>query len=536
MKRFTAGELPGTADVVIIGGGITGASVARDAALRGLSTVLIERGDFASGTSSRSSKLIHGGLRYLQSYQFAMVHESVREREVMMRIAPHLAELRPFLYLIYRGYPESRALLNVGLTVYDAFSRAPLPRWHRMLGRDAVLRREPHINRDGLRGAGLYHDALTDDARLVLDVLESAHRAGALLANHREATGLIHQSGRIAGVEVTDRFTGDHTTIRARSVVNAAGPWVDRVLGLDGPVSAPTLRPTKGAHIVLRREDFPLDTAVFLRSPTDGRVVWPTPTADGRHIYIGSTDTDTTASPDDVVADEQDLAYLLDVANHTLPDAEVGPEHLVASWAGLRPIVAPPPGTANSDASREHSISEGRNGMITAAGGKLTTARLMGREIVELVVAQLRDRHGIRGVPASTTGTVPIAGGDPGDRFQAERRLARVDPPTAQRWLRRYGGNATAVAESGHQEPIGDTELTDAEIRYAVDHEMARTISDVLVRRTGSFYWSDDGDAAAVATVADIVAQRTDRSTTDMAAQRAAYSDWVTRNRGTRCS
>jgi glycerol-3-phosphate dehydrogenase len=174
MRRFTSADLPATADVLVVGGGITGASVARDAALRGLSTVLVERDDFASGTSSRSSKLIHGGLRYLQTYQFALVHESVREREVMMRIAPHLATLRPFLYLIYEGDPEGKALLNLGLTFYDAFARAPRRRRHRMLGRGAVLRREPYLNPEGLRGGGLFYDALTDDARLVLDVLESA--------------------------------------------------------------------------------------------------------------------------------------------------------------------------------------------------------------------------------------------------------------------------------------------------------------------------------------------------------------------------
>ena len=536
MRRFTTADLPATADVLVVGGGITGASVARDAALRGLSTVLVERDDFASGTSSRSSKLIHGGLRYLQTYQFAMVHESVREREVMMRIAPHLAALRPFLYLIYEGDPEGKALLNLGLTFYDAFARAPRRRRHRMLGRGAVLRREPYLNPEGLRGGGLFYDALTDDARLVLDVLESAHRAGALVANHREVTGLVRDGGRVVGAEVTDRLTGEQFTVRARTVVNAAGPWVDGVLGLERDVRTPTLRPTKGAHIVLRTDDFPLNTAVFRRSPTDGRVVWPTPAADGRHVYVGTTDTDFTGSPDDVVADEQDIAYLLDAANHTLPDVKVGPEHLVASWAGLRPIVAPPPGTTNSDASREHSITEGPGGMITAAGGKLTTARLMGREIVERVVEQLRERHGVRGVPASTTATVPIAGGDPGERFRAERELAGVAPDLAERWLRRYGGTASAVARAGGHEPIAGTELTDAEIRHAVDDEMARTVSDVLVRRTGSFYWSADGDAAAVAAVSDVLGERLGLTPDQLSTQRADYADWVARNRGRRLS
>lgn len=534
VRRFGPSDLSEHVDVLIIGGGITGASAARDAALRGLSTVLIERDDFASGTSSRSSKLIHGGLRYLQTYQFRMVHESVREREIMMRIAPHLADLQPFLYLLYHGYPEGKPLLNLGLTFYDAFSRAPLRRWHRMLGRDAVLEREPHLNSQGLTGAGLYHDAMTDDARLVIDVLKSAAAAGARLANHAEAVGLVRERGRVAGAEVTDRITGAETTIRARTVVNAAGPWVDRVLGLDTEVQHPTLRPTKGVHLVLRAEDFPLHTAVFLRSPSDNRVVWPTPALDGRHVYIGTTDTEFNGSPSDVVADEHDIAYLLEAANHTLPDAKVGPEHIVATWAGLRPITAPPPGTSNSSASREHSITEGNSGLITVAGGKLTTARIMGRQIVEHVIEQLRRDHGVRGVPTSTTATTPISGGDPAARFHAQRALARLPTEPARRWFRRYGSNAELVAAAGSHEPIADTELTDAEVRYAVEHEMAMTIADVLVRRTGSFFWSADGDAAAIDHVAGALAQHHQFSESVLATQRADYEDWVARNRGHR--
>ncbi|NMI01376.1 FAD-dependent oxidoreductase [Pseudonocardia acidicola] len=541
MKRFTPADLPTEADVLVIGGGITGASVARDAALRGLSVVLVDRDDFAGGTSSRSSKLIHGGLRYLQTYQFAMVHESVREREVMMRIAPHLADLQPFMYLLYEGYPEGKALLNLGLTVYDAFSRAPLRRWHRMLGREAVLRREPHLNPDGLKGAGLYHDALTDDARLVIDVLESAYRAGALLGNHREVTGLVRERGRITGAEVVDRITGEQILVRAKTVVNAAGPWVDRVLGLERPVEHPTLRPTKGVHIVLRTEDFPLHTAVFLRSPSDGRVVWPTPAGDGRHVYIGTTDTDFSGSVDDVVGGEEDFAYLLEAANHALPGAKLDSSDIVASWAGLRPLIAPEPGTSNSAASREHSITTGPAGMITVAGGKLTTARLMGAQIVDVVADQLRERAGVRGVPASTTGRVPISGGDPGEIFRAERAVASAPATeeTRRRWLRRYGGNASALAQAAVRDPgsgatIGESGLTPAEIDHAVHREMAMTVSDVLVRRTGSFFWSADGDRSAADRVSDALDAVHHYPPQQRAQQQAAYADWVARNRGTR--
>lgn len=540
MKRFSQSELPAEADLLVIGGGITGASVARDAALRGLSVVLVDRDDFAGGTSSRSSKLIHGGLRYLQTYQFRMVHESVREREVMLRIAPHLADLQPFMYLVYEGYPEGRALLNLGLTFYDAFSRAPLSRRHRMMGRDAVLRREPHLNPAGLKGAGLYHDALTDDARLVIDVLESAYEAGALLGNHREVTALVRDKGRIAGAEIVDRLTDEHLTVRARTVVNAAGPWVDRVLGLERAPKNPTLRPTKGVHIVLRAEDFPLHTAVFLRSPSDDRVVWPTPAGDGKHVYVGTTDTEFTGSLDEVAGDEEDFAYLLEAANHTLPGARVDSSHIVASWAGLRPLIAPDPGTSNSAASREHSVTVGPEGLITVAGGKLTTARLMAAQIVDTAATQLADRWGVRGLPASTTGTVPVSGGAPGALFRARSTVtaAPVAEATRQRWLRRYGGNAALLAEAaaghaGYGEPIGDSELTPAEIRHAVVHDMAMTVSDVLVRRTGSFFWSADGDAAVIDQVSDALEAEHGYSPRQRARQQADYTHWVARNRGT---
>jgi glycerol-3-phosphate dehydrogenase len=532
VRRFAPAELPGVADVLVIGGGITGASVARDAALRGLSTVLVERDDVASGTSSRSSKLIHGGLRYLQTYQFRLVHESVREREVMMRIAPHRARLEPFLYLVYDGYPEQGGLVNLGLTVYDVFARAPLRRRHRMLGRDAVLHREPHLNPEGLRGAGLYHDAATDDARLTLDVLESAHRAGALVANHREAVGLVRERDRVAGAEIRDRITGEETIVRARTVVNAAGPWVDAVLGLEQPVGHPTLRPSKGVHIVLRTEDLPLRTAVFLRSPTDGRVVWPIPAGDDRHVYVGTTDTAFSGSADDVVADERDVAYLLAVANHAVPEARVGPEHVVGSWAGLRPIVAPPPDTSNADAPREHVVTETASGMITVAGGKLTTARRMARQAVDAVVATLGEHHGVRGVPPSSTERVAIAGGASAELFRAERAVAGsgADERTRRRWLRRYGGAAERVA-AGDPTRIADTELTAAEVAHAVREEMAMTVSDVLVRRTGSFFWSDDGEDRAVDAVSDALDVAHGFGPDVRATQQKDYRTWVARNR-----
>ncbi len=543
MKRFTAADLPTEADLLVIGGGVTGACTARDAALRGLSVVLVERDDFAAGTSSRSSKLIHGGLRYLQTYQFRMVHESVRERELLLRLAPHLTHMRPFIYLLYDGDPESRWLLNLGLTCYDVFARMPRRRRHRMLSPARVADLEPHLERDGLVGGGLYFDALTDDARVVVDTVKSAVEAGALVANHSEVVELITERGRIAGARVADRQGGADLEIRARVVLNTAGPWVDRVRRLADPGAAttprPILRPTKGVHIVVRRADFPLNHAVFLRAPRDNRVVWPIPALDGEHVYIGTTDTDYDGPLDDVVADADDVAYLLEVANRAIPEAKLDAGHVVGTWAGLRPLVAPPDDKAASAVPREHVITVGPGGMLTIAGGKLTTARVMAQQLVDAAAKVLADDHGVRGVPASRSAQVPLSGGDPAALFRAKRAVARagIPRPVAEHWLGRYGGNAEHLAALATADPavaaeiIGPGRLTRAEIRHAVDHEMARALTDLLVRRTSTFFWYSDGGLAEADAISREMTDRLGWSEAERRRQLDAYADQVRRNR-----
>ncbi len=376
-------------DLIVIGGGITGVATARDAALRGLSVLLVEKDDFAAGTSSRSTKLIHGGLRYLETYQFKMVAESLQERERMLRLAPHLTEVRPFLYLLYRGYPETRFKLSLGLTFYDAASGQWRKRRHAMLSREQVLEHEPHLNPEGLLGAGRFYDVLTDDARLTLDTAKGAARAGAVLLNHARVTGLLIEAGEARGVRIEDQLGGGVVEVHGRQVLNATGPWTEQTRALEDGGPAGRLRPTKGVHIVLRKRDFPLNTAVFLRSPDDNRVVWPIPSLDDSLVYVGTTDTDYIGDPDSVRPEEADLQYLLNVANHTIPDARLDLSHVVGCWAGLRPLVAPSPGTSTGNTSREHAISVGPAGMLTISGGKLTSSRLMARQFVDAAVERL---------------------------------------------------------------------------------------------------------------------------------------------------
>jgi glycerol-3-phosphate dehydrogenase len=542
MRRFGLGDVAGrTFDIAIVGGGITGASTARDAALRGLSTVLVEKGDFASGTSSRSTKLLHGGVRYLESYQFKLVRESCRERELMLKLAPHLATVRPFIYVLYRGYPENMFLLNAGLTVYDIFSGSPLKRHHRMLRGAALLREEPHLNSAGLQGGGRYYDFLTDDARFTIESLKGATEAGALAANYMEVTGLVMERGRVSGIEVADRLTGENGTIRARQVINTSGPWTDQVRFLEDGVHDRLLRPTKGVHIVVRKQDFPLNHAVFLRSPRDNRVVWPIPALDEDLVYIGTTDTDYDGPLDHVTATAEDVDYLLEAANFAIPDARLGLRNVVATWAGLRPLVKPEGELATSAVSRDHQIMLSPAGLLTIAGGKMTTGRLMGEQVVDAAVTTLGTNFGLHGVPHSRSATVPLSGGDASARFAARRRtseLSSVDPAIRQRWLATYGGNASALADRLRTDPeagrdLGARQLSLAEVRYAVEEEMARTVADFFARRASVFYWTEDGGLGVADAVASEMATLLGWHADEQATQIAAYRDLVAANRFT---
>ena len=538
MRRFALDEIEGrTFDVAIIGGGITGASAAREAALRGLSVALVEKSDFASGTSSRSTKLLHGGLRYLESHEFKLVREACHERELMLKLAPHLANIRPFIYVLYQGYPESMRLLAAGLSIYDVFSGNPLKRRHRMLSPQSLLNVEPHLNAEQLVGGGLYYDFLTDDARFTIDVLKGAAAAGARAANYMEVTGLVLSDGNVRGIEVADGVTGEAGVVRARQVINTAGPWVDTVRFLEEGVGERLLRPTKGVHIVLRKQDFPLEHAVFVRSPRDNRVVWPIPALDEELVYIGTTDTDYEGPLDHVTATEDDIDYLLEVANFTIPETAVDRRHIVATWAGLRPLIGPEGSMAASSVSREQQIITSPRGLLTIAGGKLTTARVMGVQVIDSAIKLLAENYGIHEVPRSRSATVPISGGDPGELFLAHRRLAElpIEQGVRDRW-RVYGGNAQALAEIVEADPaagrdLGVKHLTPAEIRYAVQHEMALTITDFFARRASLFYWTEDGGLSIGDEVAEEMAHLLGWSAEQQSEQLSAYRAWVEANR-----
>jgi len=520
-------------DVIVVGGGVTGAAIARDAALRGMRALLLERDDFGSGTSSRSSKMIHGGLRYLETYQFGLVAEGVREREVSLKLAPHITHITPHMYLIYEGDSYGLGMLNMAMTFYDVASGQWRKRRHTMLSAKQVLEREPHLNPKGLKGAGLYYDALTDDARYTIDMVNSAYTHGADVANHAHVTGLIKDSGWVVGVEVENTLTGSKKQFYGRVVVNATGPWTNTLLAEEYGTAAAKLKPSKGAHIVFDKADFPLNTVIFLRSPDDGRVTWPTPSLEHDRVYVGTTDTAYTGDPDHVEPDEKDIEYLLNVANHTIPEAKLTESHIIGSWAGLRPLVAPAPGVDVGSASREHKVETGPGGMVTISGGKLTSNRVMAKHVVDEVASAI----GFPRVPYLAK-RMHLWGGTPLLVDIARRALAESDVPAglADAWLAHHGANALAVLElwregGDNTTVIGPRGLTVAEIRYYEAQTFCCTLEDLMIRRTSLFFWDPDGGLGTIEAICDVLDPLFGWTPKERSAQIRDYAEKVRRHR-----
>lgn len=499
-------------DVLIVGGGIVGSGAARDAAMRGLKVALIEQCDLAYGTSSRSSKLVHGGLRYLEQGEFSLVFEAVSERRVLQDIAPHLVHPLGFLFPVYKGGKLSPLTLNIGMWLYDGLSLFRSPKIHKNLSPKAVAEEEPGLIRDGLRGAQLYYDCATNDARLTLETALDARNHGAEIRTWTKVTGIRRdEKGRVCGVSVTDVHTGKSEDLNAHVVINATGPWTDRTRDL--VESRPALiRPTKGVHIVVPRERLPLRHAVVCPHPTDKRVMFALPWGD--RSYIGTTDTDFEGDPHDVYATGDDVRYLLTCTDTFFPGAQLTPADVLATWAGLRPLVAEG-GTASS-VSREHSIIVDADGLITIAGGKLTTYRKMGAELVDRAVALLRLTGAVKQPLAEAfTARQPLPGAvgwpedDDAERVEALVKEAGVDDVTAELLVQTYGTRAVDLARRMAAQPESAVPIVEGrperlvQVDFAVEKELAKTVRDVMIRRTQLYYRDADqglGGAPAVAT------------------------------------
>ena len=487
-------------DLIVIGGGITGCGVARDAARRGLRVALLEAKDFAYGTSSRSSKLIHGGLRYLDQKQLGLVFEAVNERRTLQRVAPHLVNAQGFLFPVYRHSPLGLCYLKLGLWVYEALVFFRVPKLHTSYNAKKTLALEPYLASDGLSGSPLYWDCTTDDARLTLETALDAHQVGAVLGTYRKVVGFVRaENGNLEGVEIQDKHTGEKFVVRGRCVVNATGPWSDRTRALFG-MQGQILRPTKGIHVVVDSKRLPLRYAVVLHHPDDGRILFAVPWGD--RTYVGTTDTDYQGDPADVAATRDDVEYLLRSCERFFPDAQLGEEDIIATWAGLRPLVAADSQNA-SDVSREHRIVVEPEGLVTIAGGKLTTYRRMSAEVVDACGDILKAR-GVSGFSKdSGTQHSPLPGAVGWSKKDDHQSMAQkaltaskgaIELDTAQYLVDQYGARGvdfaewvTADSEASQRLIPGRPEVLGV-VDWAVREEFAASLSDVMIRRTQLFF------------------------------------------------
>ena len=515
-------------DLLIIGAGINGAGIARDAAMRGFRTALVDKGDFGGGTSGRSSRLIHGGLRYLEMGNLRLVFEASRERRTLLRIAPHLVWPRSFIFPIHAGGRLSRWKLAAGLTLYDILALFRNVRRHRMLGKQRIQHAEPHLRDRGLKGGGRYYDAQCDDARLTLANVRSAHEHGALVANYVHLDDFEPADGRVRRVRVTDRVTNASYTIRAKVVVNASGPWSDELRAKDGN-STPVLRKTKGVHLTVARNRIGNTEAIAMTSPVDGRVMFVVPW--GELTYIGTTDTDDLTDPDMVRATADDVIYLLRSANALFPEAHLQPADVVSTWAGIRPMVASPETKDPGAVSREHRILVSDSGVISVVGGKLTTYRAVAEETVNVVERKLRDIDGRKPVGRAPTDTQPLPGGATRDLDVLTEEIARegFGRETATHLVRAYGTESAAVLNLAQSDPdlarpiVAGHPAIRAQLVHAIRREMAITLTDLLVRRTHLFYEVLGHAVPEVPGVVDLAAQELGWDAGRKASELAAY-------------
>lgn len=489
-------------DLLVIGGGITGAGVALDAASRGLRTALVERNDFASGTSSKSSKMVHGGLRYLQQGEVRLVHQALRERHRLARNAPHLVHIEPFLIPLFtaNGLMDHRVsrLLGAAMWAYDLAGGWRVGKLHDRLSVDETMARVPALPRDRIAGSYLYYDGRADDARLTLAIARTAAvEHGAAVANRVEVTGMVKDAtGRVTGVRA--EADGDAFEVSATVVVNAAGVWSDEVAHHDEPDRVAAIRPAKGVHIALPRSLVRNDTSFGLPAGRHGSIfvaLW------GDLVYVGTTDTAYEGPIDDPRCTPDDIAFLLRAVNAGL-DVEVTEADIVGTWAGLRPLVAS--GSERTrDMSRRHRIATSPSGVVSIAGGKLTTYREMAAETVDVAVRALGRRVG-----RSRTKNLRVLGADGAD---AARTYPGLLPEVVEHLVGRYGGEAVVLFDLLEERPellapvVAGQPYLMAEVVYTAQFEMATTLDDVLSRRTRARLLARDASAEAAEAVAAVL-------------------------------
>jgi len=486
-------------DLIVIGGGITGAGIALDAATRGLKVALFEMQDFAAGTSSRSTKLVHGGLRYLKQFEFGVVAETGKERAIVYENGPHVTTPEWMMLPFYKGGTFGPFMTNIGLRAYDFLAGVKKSERRKMFSSEEALRREPLLNAKDLKGAGYYVEYKTDDARLTIEVMKKAVEEGALALNYMKVTSFVYENSKVIGVEVEDQLDGSSQKYFAKKIVNAAGPWVDTLREKDRSKKGKHLRLTKGIHLVFDGERFPLKQAIYFDTP-DGRMVFAIP-REGK-TYVGTTDTVYTGDIANPKMTSADRAYVLDAIDYMFPEINIKPEDVESSWAGLRPLIFEE-GKDPSEISRKDEIFISESGFISIAGGKLTGYRKMAESIVDLVGKQLAAEEN-RNIPHVETKELKISGGDVGGstgfKDYVNQKAAvgielGLEEGKAKMLAQRYGSNIGIIFDIYQREKsVAEVENIDpvvlAVLRYAIDYELAYKPVDFFIRRTGALFFN----------------------------------------------
>ena len=521
-------------DLLVVGGGITGCGIARDAALRGWTVGLVEKEDFAFGTSSRSSKIIHGGVRYLEYGHFLLVKESAQERAVLRTIAPHLVHPLPFVYPVFEG--ETLFKMRAGLTVFDFLAASTGSEKHENLSPDQVREQLPGL-RDPLKGAVRYPEYITDDARLTLENAQSAAEHGALVVNHARVQYLRRHEGRVVGCSVVDSLEDRTVEVSTRLIVNATGVWSTGFLAEAGFEAEFSLIPSKGIHILLSAERLPIEGATFLRSRKGKRGLAMRRLG---YVYVGTTDDEYGGSLDHPRATRSDVAEVLDMVSDCFPQQNLGYDDVLATWAGVRPLIREQ-GKSTRDTSREDAVWHSPPGVITVAGGKLTTYRQMAHRVLDLADADLGPTSGTPG----RTAAVPLPGAvvdphglaDPSglEAYHAQRSRdlveAGVEPSVVERLCWLYGKQLDDLLELAADDPSWleplhpDVPALRGEVFLAVDREMALTLTDFMDRRAALLLFSPDFGLAGAEAAAEIMGEALGWKAERVASELAEYRE-----------
>lgn len=506
--------------ILVIGGGITGAGILLDAVNRGFETALIEKKDFASGTSSRSTKLIHGGLRYLKQAQFSLVKETGKERKIVYNNAKHLVERNKMILPFYKGGTLGAWTTSIALWLYDRLARVGKNEHKMMLKKQTTMRIEPLLNTEGLKGAGLYYEYKVDDTRLTLEIIKKAVESGGVALNYTEAIGYLYEDGKISGVKVLDVLSNTTYEIQADYVVNASGPWSDQVAMLEHkPESLKRIVLSKGVHIVVPFHRLPLKQPVYFENRSDKRMIFAIP--HWEYTYIGTTDTAYSMDMDHPLANKEEVSYLVKSLSQVFPKAHISENDVHSTWAGIRPLVYEK-GKTLAELSRKDEVFKSTSGLISIAGGKLTGYRKMAERVVELILAEFKSQEN-KTSPVLHEEALTDLSNVSGSEFKSDddfRKLKsycnslcthlQVDERVMEKVFHRYGTNTeqvVALAETFTdqvEDPYLRLEL--GGLLYGIRQEMVCTLSDYLIRRTNQLYFGRDQIKKFLIPVLDLLA------------------------------